>query len=75
MAREGVFADAEIAMRYLIRASDLDQMQGIIERIKSIAEGSTLMTEISVEDKILSRVSNLLGNHVSEKVCRSSLKG
>ena len=75
MAREGVFADAEIAMRYLIRASDLDQMQGIIERIKSIAEGSTLMTEISVEDKILSRVSNLLGNHVSEKVCRSRLKG
>ncbi len=49
-------------VRYSIRARDLPGMLGLVERVRKIAEGAALMTETTVEMRIVSAVSNLLGN-------------
>ena len=61
-------------MRYLIRASNLEQLWNLIERIEKIAEGASLMTETSFNKKIFSGVSNLLGNRVLEKVMQEQFE-
>ena len=62
------------AVRYLIRASNLEQLRNLIERIEKIAEGASLMTETSFNKKIFSGVSNLLGNRVLEKVMQEQFE-
>ena len=61
------------AVRYLIRASNLEQLWNLIERIEKIAEGASLMTETSF-NKRFSGVSNLLGNRVLEKVMQEQFE-
>jgi len=53
---------ARAAVRYSIRARDLPGMLALVERVKRIAQGAALMTETEVEVRIVSAVSNLLGN-------------
>ncbi|MBO1081148.1 M20 family metallopeptidase [Roseomonas haemaphysalidis] len=49
-------------IRYAVRAHTLPEMVSLLERVKNIARGASLMTETTVEMKVLSAVSNLLGN-------------
>lgn len=58
-------------VRYSIRARDLPGMNALIARVAKIADGAALMTETSVEVKVISGVSNLLGNTPLEKAMQS----
>jgi aminobenzoyl-glutamate utilization protein B len=49
-------------VRYSIRARDLPGMLELVERVRKIAEGAALMTETAVEMRIVSAVSDLVGN-------------
>jgi aminobenzoyl-glutamate utilization protein B len=49
-------------VRYAIRAMTLPQMRHLIERVKKVAQGAALMTETSVEHRVISAVSNMLDN-------------
>src|SRR4051812_48812233 len=60
-------------VRYLIRARDLVELRRLIERVKKVAEGAALMTETRVEAKVVSGVSNLLGNLPLERAMQSNL--
>ena len=60
-----VQADARV--RYSIRARDLPGMLDLVERVKKIARGAALMTETEVEVRIVSAVSNLVGNTPLER--------
>jgi len=53
---------ANAKVRYLIRARELGELRQLIERVKKVAQGAALMTETAVEMKVISAVSNLLGN-------------
>ena len=58
-------------VRYSIRARDLPGMNALIERVRKVAEGAAMMSETSVEIKVISGVSNLLGNTPLEKAMQS----
>src|SRR3954467_1646023 len=53
---------AHARVRYSIRARDLPGMLELVERVRKIAEGAALMTETSVEMRVVSAVSDLVGN-------------
>src|SRR3954467_15262715 len=53
---------AHARVRYSIRARDLPGMNELVGRVHKIAQGAALMTETSVEMKIISAVSNILPN-------------
>ena len=53
---------AKAAVRYAVRARTLAEMQALVERVKNVARGAALMTETSVDIKIISAVSNLMAN-------------
>ena len=55
-------------VRYLIRAKDLVELTPLVQRVRKIAEGAALMTETKVETRVVSAVSNLLGNAPLEKL-------
>jgi len=60
-------------VRYLIRASDLPMLQGLVARVRKIADGAALMTETAVSTKVVSAVSNLLGNLPLERAMQNNL--
>ena len=41
-------------VRYLIRARDLPELNGLVERVRKIAQGAALMTETTVETAVVS---------------------
>src|SRR6478735_6931948 len=49
-------------VRYSIRARELPGMKALIERVRKVAEGAAMMSETQVYMKIVSAVSNTLGN-------------
>ena len=49
-------------VRFAIRARDLVGMNALIVRVNKIADGAALMTETRVDKRVVSAVSNLLGN-------------
>jgi aminobenzoyl-glutamate utilization protein B len=53
---------AKAKVRYAIRALTLPVMRQLIERVRKVAQGAALMTETTVEAKVISAVSNMLGN-------------
>src|SRR5579864_3492808 len=59
---------ARAKVRYLIRAKDLMELNPLVGRVRKIAEGAALMTETKVETRVISAVSNLLGNAPLEKL-------
>ncbi|MDB5370218.1 MAG: amidohydrolase [Roseomonas sp.] len=60
-------------VRYLIRATDLPGMQALALRVRKIADGAALMTETTVTTKVVSAVSNLLGNSPLERAMQNNL--
>lgn len=60
-------------VRQLVRARDLPGMRSLLERVKKIAEGAALMTETTVESKVFTGVSNLLGNRPLEEAMQAEL--
>jgi aminobenzoyl-glutamate utilization protein B len=64
---------ATAKVRYLIRARDLPELRRLIGRVRRIAEGAALMTETTVDAKVISGVSNLLGNAPLERAMQDNL--
>jgi aminobenzoyl-glutamate utilization protein B len=60
-------------VRYAVRALDVHGMRSLNERVVKIAQGAAMMTETQVEVKILSAVSNLLGNTPLEEAMYANL--
>jgi aminobenzoyl-glutamate utilization protein B len=64
---------AKATVRYLVRARDLSGMRALIERVKKVAQGAAMMTETRVEARVVSAVSNLLGNTPLEEAMQRQL--
>ena len=62
---------SKTTIRHLIRASNLIELRGLVDRVYKIADGAALMTETKVEKNVYSGVSNLLGNKTLEEVMQS----
>jgi aminobenzoyl-glutamate utilization protein B len=65
---------ARAKVRYSVRARDLAGMQELVERVRKVAQGAALMTETSMEAKIISAVSNLLANEPLERAMNDVLQ-
>ncbi len=65
---------AKARVRYSIRARDLPGMLELVERVKKVAEGAALMTETRMEMRIVSAVSNIVGNAPLEKALHGILE-
>lgn len=64
---------AHARVRYSIRAMELQDMLDLVQRVYKIAQGAALMTETSVEMKIISAVSNTLGNKPLEQALYNAM--
>ncbi len=64
---------AKAKVRYSIRARDLPGMKVLVERVGKIADGAALMTETKVDVRVISGVSNLLGNTPLEQAMQHQL--
>ncbi len=64
---------ARATIRQLIRARDLPGLQALVARVRKVAEGAALMTETSMESRVFSGVSNLLGNRPLEEAMQRAL--
>ncbi|MDR0358627.1 MAG: amidohydrolase, partial [bacterium] len=58
---------ARAKVRYLVRATNLTELNPLVERVRKIAQGAALMTETTVDTRVVSAVSNLLGNEPMER--------
>ncbi len=65
---------AHAAVRYLVRARELPELQRLIARVRKIAEGAALMTETTVTSKVVSACSNLLANTPLERAMHDNLR-
>jgi aminobenzoyl-glutamate utilization protein B len=65
---------ATAKVRYAVRARDLPGLRPLIERVKKIANGAALMTETQVDVKVVSAVSNLLGNTPLEEAMQRQME-
>ena len=61
-------------VRYSIRAMELAGMLDLVERVHKIAQGAALMTETSVEMRIVSAVSNTVGNTPLEHALHNAME-
>ncbi len=61
-------------VRQLIRAVDVAELLPLVERVRKIAQGAALMTETSVEERVLGGDSNLLANRPLEQVMQDALE-
>ncbi|WP_137178701.1 M20 family metallopeptidase [Roseomonas sp. AR75] len=61
-------------VRYLIRARNLEELTGLVERVRKIADGAALMTETTVSTQVISAVSNLLGNTPLEQAMHANFE-
>ena len=65
---------AKAKVRYLIRAADVADLNRLVARVRKIADGAALMTETRVETRVVSAVSNLLGNRPLEELMQSAFE-
>ncbi|TVR08134.1 MAG: amidohydrolase [Salinarimonadaceae bacterium] len=65
---------AHARVRYSIRAAELQGMLELVERVRKIAEGAALMTETRMEMRIVSAVSNILGNRPLEETMQAIME-
>lgn len=61
-------------VRQLVRSPNLPGLRSLLGRVHKIAEGAALMTETTVESKVFTGVSNLLGNRPLEEAMQSELE-
>ena len=64
---------ATAKVRYLIRARNVTELNALVARVRKIADGAALMTECSVTTRVVSAVSNLMGNTPLEKAMHGNL--
>jgi aminobenzoyl-glutamate utilization protein B len=64
---------AHAKVRYLIRARNLPELNRLIPRVRKIADGAALMTETRVTARVISAVSNLMGNQPLERAMHDNL--
>lgn len=64
---------AHATTRHLIRATTLDEMWELVERVKQIAEGAALMSGTRVEARQFSGDANLVGNGPLEEAMQRNL--
>ena len=60
-------------VRYIVRARELPELNGLVTRVQKIAQGAALMTETEVAWKAISGMSNLLGNSPLEQAMFDNL--
>lgn len=65
---------ARATVRYAVRARDIHGMKALNERVVKVAQGAAMMTETEVSVKILSAVSNLLGNTPLEEIMFANMQ-
>jgi aminobenzoyl-glutamate utilization protein B len=65
---------AHARVRYSIRARDLPGMLDLVRRVRQIAEGAALMTETTMEMRVVSAVSNMVGNTPLEEALQKILE-
>ncbi len=65
---------AHARVRYSIRARDLPGMLELVNRVNKIAQGAALMTETSMSMRIVSAVSNILGNTPLEQAMQKVME-
>ena len=65
---------ATTTLRYIVRAADLPELQALARRVDRIAEGAALMTETSMQLRVVSGMSNLLGNQPLEQTMFDNLQ-
>ena len=65
---------AYAAVRYLVRARELDELIPLVERVRKVAQGAALMTETKVQDRVLSGDANLIGNTPLETLMHAQLE-
>src|SRR5215468_2277865 len=65
---------ATAKVRYAVRARNLPGLRPLIERVKKIANGAAMMTETQVDVKVVSAVSNLLGNTPLEQAMQRQME-
>jgi aminobenzoyl-glutamate utilization protein B len=64
---------AKATVRHLIRAQTLEEMWGLVERVKKVAQGAALMSETEVAWTQLSGDANLVGNAPLEAAMQANL--
>ncbi len=64
---------AAARVRYSIRAPDLAGMLDLVERVTRIARGAALMTDVRLDVRVVSAVSNLLGNAPLERALHGAM--
>jgi aminobenzoyl-glutamate utilization protein B len=65
---------AKAKVRYAVRARELPGMRTLVERVKKVAAGAALMSETQVDVKVVSAVSNLLGNTPLEQAMQRQME-
>jgi aminobenzoyl-glutamate utilization protein B len=65
---------AKATVRYAVRSLTVTGMAALNERVKKVAEGAALMTETQVQVRVISAVSNLLGNTPLEEAMYRNLE-
>ncbi|MGI4794469.1 MAG: M20 family metallopeptidase [Janthinobacterium lividum] len=65
---------ATTTLRYIVRAADLPSLMSLAARVDQIAEGAALMTETRMERRVVSGMSNLLGNRPLEQAMFDNLQ-
>jgi aminobenzoyl-glutamate utilization protein B len=65
---------ATAKVRYAVRARELPGMRALVERVRKVAAGAAMMTETQVDAKVVSAVSNLLGNTPLEQAMQRQME-
>ena len=65
---------ATTTLRYIVRAADLPTLMKLAARVDRIAEGAALMTETRMQRRVVSGMSNLLGNRPLEQTMFDNLQ-
>ena len=65
---------AKAQVRQLVRAPEVAELLPLVERVRKIARGAALMTETTVEERVLGGDSNLLANRPLERAMQTALE-
>jgi aminobenzoyl-glutamate utilization protein B len=60
-------------VRYLVRSRDLPGLRALIPRVRALAQGAALMTETSVEERIVSAVADKMPNEVMKAAMQAAV--
>ncbi|MFC3123845.1 M20 family metallopeptidase [Pseudoroseomonas globiformis] len=61
-------------VRYLVRSQTMAEVLALLERVKKIAQGASLMTETGVSHRVLSADAELVANHPLEALMEANFE-